>query len=225
MNRSPLRRGLSLVPFSLASALAVSALITFVPINTRADTCTPPPPNMVSWWPGDGNANDIQGSNNGTLLNGATFAPGMVGQAFSFDGVDDEISIAHTPALNFGPSDSFTVDAWLKPSTSVLGTQRVALSLTYVCSPESILLILLTDGRIDFAIRDSDNTAIDVTSPGSIVDGQWHHVVGVRDVGSDTVSLYLDGTLVHSLPDATHRNIHQSGRPGSDRLYPGGLSD
>ena len=158
---------------------------------------------MVSWWPGDGNANDIQGSNNGTLLNGATFAPGMVGQAFSFDGVDDEISIAHTPALNFGPSDSFTVDAWLKPSTSVLGTQRVALSLTYVCSPESILLILLTDGRIDFAIRDSDNTAVDVTSPGSIVDGQWHHVVGVRDVGSDTVSLYLDGTLVHSLPDAT----------------------
>jgi hypothetical protein len=115
INRSPLRRGLSLVPFSLAPALAVSALITFVPINTRADTCTPPPPNMISWWPGDGNANDIQGSNNGTLLNGATFAPGMVDQAFSFAGADDEISIAHTSALNFGPNDSFTVDAWLKP--------------------------------------------------------------------------------------------------------------
>src|SRR5207248_1831917 len=42
----------------------------------KCRTCTPPPPNMVSWLPGDGNANDIQGNNNGTRQNGATFAPG-----------------------------------------------------------------------------------------------------------------------------------------------------
>src|SRR5262249_36974468 len=35
--------------------------------------CVTPPSGMVAWWPGDGNANDIQGSNNGTLQNGATF--------------------------------------------------------------------------------------------------------------------------------------------------------
>src|SRR2546428_2593963 len=44
-------------------------------------TCIPPPRGLVSWWPGDGNANDIIGANAGTLLNGATFVPGMVGQA------------------------------------------------------------------------------------------------------------------------------------------------
>src|SRR3712207_7149562 len=37
------------------------------------------------------NAIDIQGGNNGTLQNGASFAPGLVGQAFSFDGVDDYV--------------------------------------------------------------------------------------------------------------------------------------
>lgn len=42
---------------------------------------------MVSWWPGDGNANDIIGGNHGTLQNGANFASGMVGQAFSFSGI------------------------------------------------------------------------------------------------------------------------------------------
>ena len=36
----------------------------------------------VGWWPGDGNPNDITGSNHGTLVNGATFAAGLVGQAF-----------------------------------------------------------------------------------------------------------------------------------------------
>src|SRR5262245_10935955 len=33
--------------------------------------CAPPPAGMVGWWPGDGNADDIQGSNNGTLEGGA----------------------------------------------------------------------------------------------------------------------------------------------------------
>ena len=54
-----------------------------------AQPCTPPPTGLVSWWPGDGNPNDIQDSNDGTLQNGVTFAAGKVGQAFSFDGVDD----------------------------------------------------------------------------------------------------------------------------------------
>ena len=45
-----------------------------------AQTCIQPPAGLVSWWAGDGNANDIVGGNDGTLVNGATFAPGMVGQ-------------------------------------------------------------------------------------------------------------------------------------------------
>src|SRR5260370_18137079 len=48
--------------------------------------CVPAPPNMVSWWPGDGNANDIQGTNNGVVEGGATFAPAEVLQGFSMNG-------------------------------------------------------------------------------------------------------------------------------------------
>ena len=166
-------------------------------------SCVTPPSGLVSWWPAEGDASDIAGTNQGTLLGGVGFAPGKVGQAFSFDGVDDEISIAHTAALNFGPNDSFTVDAWLKPSPSVLGTQRSAVSLTYVCSAEAINLILLTDGKIDFGIRDNNGLSADAVSPNSILDGQWHHVVGLRDVGSHTVKLYLDGAVVSSVPDPT----------------------
>jgi len=40
-----------------------------------------PPPGLVGGWPGDGSAADLAGSSNGTLLGGATFAPGTVGQA------------------------------------------------------------------------------------------------------------------------------------------------
>ena len=79
----------------------------------KCRTCTPPPANMVSWWPGDENANDIQGNNNGTLQNGATFAAGKVGQAFSFDGVDDFVEVPNAPDLN--PTNQITIDAWYKP--------------------------------------------------------------------------------------------------------------
>ena len=50
------------------------------------------PAGLVHWWPGDGNADDIVGGNHGTLSSGAAFAQGMVGQAFSFDGVDDRVA-------------------------------------------------------------------------------------------------------------------------------------
>jgi hypothetical protein len=30
--------------------------------------CDPPPSGIVAWWPGEGNANDLVGSNNGTLV-------------------------------------------------------------------------------------------------------------------------------------------------------------
>ena len=41
---------------------------------------------LVSWWPGDGNTNDIVGATHGTLMGDAAFAPGVVGQGFSLDG-------------------------------------------------------------------------------------------------------------------------------------------
>ncbi|MGH9945549.1 MAG: hypothetical protein ACRD9R_24610, partial [Pyrinomonadaceae bacterium] len=68
--------------------------LTFDPASDGEPTwmslfeCLPPPAGMVAWYPGDGNADNLVGVNNGTLQNGATFAPGKVGQAFSFDGVD-----------------------------------------------------------------------------------------------------------------------------------------
>ena len=79
---------------------------------TIPDTCVPPPPNMVAWWPGDGNADDIQGGHNGSLLGGASFAAGEVQQAFSFDGASGQVSVPNSPAWDFSSSD-FTIDTWV----------------------------------------------------------------------------------------------------------------
>jgi len=49
--------------------------------------CLPAPAGLISWWPGDGNANDIFGTNHGTLQGGATAnGAGIADSAFVFDG-------------------------------------------------------------------------------------------------------------------------------------------
>src|SRR5262245_22638958 len=73
------------------------------PTKTLTQTvqpCLPQASGLVAWWPGDGNAQDVAGGNNGVLQNGTAFALGKVMQAFSFDGVDDEVSVADSWAQN-----------------------------------------------------------------------------------------------------------------------------
>ena len=75
------------------SETAVVTVYAASPTPTPAPAPIQPLSGLVSWWPGDGTAEDIVGGNHGTLLNGATFAPGVVGQAISFDGLDDYVEI------------------------------------------------------------------------------------------------------------------------------------
>src|SRR5262245_11249512 len=69
--------------------------------STLCETgCLLPSTGLVGWWPGDGNASDIQLGSSGVPTNGVTFAPGLVGQAFSFDGLDAFVNISDMSALH-----------------------------------------------------------------------------------------------------------------------------
>lgn len=71
---------------------------------------------MVSWWDAEGDANDVIGTNHGSLQNGATFATGKVGSAFRFDGVNDFVKVPNAPNLN--PSNKFTLEFWMNGDPS-----------------------------------------------------------------------------------------------------------
>src|SRR2546425_1221831 len=70
-------------------------------------------------WRAEGDANDNVGNNDGTLVNGATFAAGEVGQAFSLDGVDDYVEIADSVSLSV--STALSVEAWINPTSVAAG--------------------------------------------------------------------------------------------------------
>ena len=97
--------------FSRALSAEEIAAIANAGSAGKCRSCVAPPSGLVSWWGGDGNPNDIIGTDHGTLQAGATYAIGKVGQAFSFNGnLDSFVEIPHDPVFN--PSGAFTVDGW-----------------------------------------------------------------------------------------------------------------
>src|SRR3954463_9633346 len=98
----------------LLTALCLSILA--VASVSQAQSCTPAPIGLISWWMADGNALDARSRNNGTLQGGATFGSGEAGQAFSFDGINDQIVIADSDDLSpqmASANGEITVSAWI----------------------------------------------------------------------------------------------------------------
>src|SRR5205823_2630512 len=74
-------------------------------------SCVGPPAGLIAWWPANGTANDIVGTNNGTLQGGTLFATGEVNQAFSLNGSGRYVSVPDSPLWAFGTND-FSIELW-----------------------------------------------------------------------------------------------------------------
>lgn len=165
----------------------------------KSGKCVTPPPNLVNWWPGDGNADDIQDGNPGTPVGGTTFAQGLVGQAFSFDGnVGTGVFIGDQ--ANLENLSQITIDAWV--NTTGGGDQPIITKHSST-NPSWVLRTFFGDntGRVSFGVETNLGTTVtfnELVSTTSITDGQFHHVAGTYD--GSTVKLYVDGVLEASAP-------------------------
>ena len=92
----------------LGTIISVSIVLT---ASADLTNCTPPPAGLVSWWHGEGTADDSVGGASGTLYDGVTFAPGRVGQCFAFNGVSGGVNVPDIPALAL--TNSLTIECWL----------------------------------------------------------------------------------------------------------------
>ncbi len=93
-------------------------------LTVNVPVCDPAPAGLVSWWTGEGNANDSFGTNNGTLQGGVSFSGGEAGQAFNFDGVSGTVLVPDSSSLRL--TNQFTIEAWIKPLTTNGGQSIVA---------------------------------------------------------------------------------------------------
>ena len=141
---------------------------------------------LVSYWAGEGNANDSVGANSGTLQNGVSFGPGVIGQAFRFDGT----SYVEAPTLGLP-----------------IGNQNRTLALWFKVenfnTEESFFAGYGNFGTFDAAYvlgAHSFDTFFSQWGTGiggpAVQAGKWRHLA-VTNVG-DLATLYLDGADVGS---------------------------
>ncbi len=190
--------------------------VDYMILTVLACPCTPPPPDLISWWPLDETsaptAADIVGGNDGTHINGPTPIPGMVDGALSFDGKDDVVAVP-TVSLQLAKT-GLTIDAWVRVDPEDLEGMFVDTRLPGLAG----FMFLHKDGRLAFKLENLPGT----TAPGpDLRDGQWHHVAVTVDVNTPpSGTLYVDGQNIHTftLAAVSALNFTQDILIGNDPL-------
>ncbi len=153
-------------------------------------------------------AYDRSGQGNNGAISGATAAIGARGQALSFDGVNDYITMTNT-----GNMSSFTLSAWIK---------RAAMPAVFEC---------IFGGGADaggyFELLDGQVTWYDGVgfrySTTYVDDNEWHHVVGRFDNGEHTIA--VDGNIEYQGDEGTYSSgtIYKIGvyRNNAERFFNG----
>lgn len=156
-----------------------------------AQVCVEPPDGLVSWWPGDGTTEDLAGGHDGTLLNGAFFAPGMSGSAFGFDGVDDIVDVWGFPDI----TSALTVEAWVNPADygcPFPGGRRIVNKLSTSLRGWN-LDVFCTNARLRAELFDPSGATNSVSSTIPIPAGVFSHVAFSWDGSS--LKLYINGAV------------------------------
>ena len=193
----------------LASTCWINLWLFYPMISWAQGTtdCMLPPGGMIAWWPGDGGAGDSAGTNNGVLKNGAiATAPGLVDEAFSFDGLGSYVLL---PNLVAGRPQG-TVEGWFKLKSwdwDSAGDGRYLWSSTQYLpdsggSWDGVDLgthhgFSSIGGELMFGLESDSgwHWALSGVVPQTNV---WYHVAGTW--GAEGIKLYVNGLLRGSDP-------------------------
>jgi Concanavalin A-like lectin/glucanases superfamily len=175
-------------------------------VRVPAQTCDPSPSGLISWWPGDGNANDIFSTNNAVLEGGATDTNvGYIDNCFVFDGTNGFAMIPDAPALH---PTNLTIETWIRCDlldTPSLGSYPGQQYIIFHQNAEEYDFegFDLAKDRRPIGIATNDTWCFECTSVAGLntfVESQtfvhtneWYHIAGVR--GSNYIQLYVNGVL------------------------------
>lgn len=165
---------------------------------------TPIPIGVVSWWRTENDAVDVIGNNNGTLLNGVSFATGEVGQAFNFIAADQQVKMNASPTLAVGSGSGLTIEAWIKPAdllerpiaewNSGSGNgYGVHLWMNVAFGGQGGTGCLYTN-----LIDTSGNSHFMFSPTGLVTANVWQHVALTYDRTTGTTRLFRNGVVVAS---------------------------
>lgn len=167
-----------------------------VTVTVNPHPCLTPPHGLVSWWPGDGNYVELVSANNGNPPSGATFVPGMVTQAFNFDGsAASGFSVPDARSLKF--TGAISIAAWVNPSnlscTNIDNSGYCAIVAKENRIQRNWGLWMKPDGGLHLSYVNGTNIFLE--SAPSLVTNQYSFVTGIIDPAQGVMQIYVNGVL------------------------------
>jgi len=188
-----------------ANTISIGTAVTLTASSASTGSSTLPANlqnGLVGYWPFNGDANDESSNSNNGTVNGATLTTDRFGnsnEAYSFDGVDDYISIG---ALN--NSSTFSNSFWFNCSNSINVSYPIGLGVNYnntvdvykgygvALSPNEEICGIAPNRVLLFdAITTCGNI---VQSNAPFTNNNWYNVVVISDGNSGKI--YLNGNFV-----------------------------
>lgn len=213
---------LSAADYSPVTTIAVGSQ----PLAYNGTFIADPPPvtdGLVSLWKGENNIFDALGNNPGVWTGAPGYAPGIAGQAFSFDGTARAVTIPDSTTLDV--TTSFTLAAWIKPA--VIPTYPNADLIISKIGPVSNLygyqMVVSNMSGVNgiwCGFNEAGRGWPQFTATGGEIPlNAWTHIACVYD--HDMLSVYQNGVLVGSstVGPKTVANSSSSVRIGSDDVF------
>ena len=140
-------------------------------------------------------AYDSSGNDNNGEICGADYTPDQWGgQALSFNGVDEYVSVPDSASLDL--SGEITVEAWIKVDVH---KNHNAIVIKGEDGAENYELLLTSSGLLYSTIKFMDGTRYYPSVPSAITDTEWHHVAMTYKPGEWRI--YVDGVKMAERTD------------------------
>ncbi|MDG1160398.1 MAG: hypothetical protein P8N19_12975 [Flavobacteriales bacterium] len=221
----------TLVKFS--GFLRIAVLFFAIIPNSKAQTFPNylPTDGLVAWYPFNGNANDESGNGNDGVVYGATLTEDRDGNpnaAYSFDGVDDFISVVSSPTIGFSDG-SFSFSLWLLLNSN---SSDVAM-LDRPQSGARYNLRSLPGGVPRVFASNSSNQESYADAQFNYMPGDLNHIVAVMSISDNSVVFYINGLEVsnsfeqwEALNPSINPQVNlEIGRYGGGNSYLSGILD
>lgn len=181
------------------SFLAALVLATVVSVTLATSVFAAPGGETLSWSLDDGaGATAADGSGNGLdgAVVGASWTSGAIGGAIDLTGGSHERVRVVDPSLDLDTDGEISISFWMNSTTIPSSSEFHSLvrRRNTSGSPEGYAFFLTgPTPRLNFDLEYGFSSAGVDTSAAGLLDGEWHHIVGVID--NSGLELWVDGTL------------------------------